>query len=105
MLRKITASAKETVKQDFGLPWLGEVESRGKIRFIVTVPVAWQKGGWLQSDMADDQLTVICPVDPRTIMELRKQAVRVGLVNAKTLRNLVFCSESEASALHCVSRL
>ena len=43
--------------------------------------------------------------DLKTIMELRKQAVRVGLVNAKTLRNLVFCSESEASALHCVSEV
>ena len=45
----------------------------------------------------------IC-LDLLTMMELRKQAVRVGLINAKTMRSLRFFTESEASALYCVGR-
>jgi hypothetical protein len=42
--------------------------------------------------------------DHGIMMSLRKQAIRVGLITEETSYCLSFCSESEASAVYCVSR-
>lgn len=42
--------------------------------------------------------------DHGIMMALRKQAIRVGLITEETSYCLSFCSESEASAVYCVSQ-
>jgi hypothetical protein len=72
---------------------------------VVTIPVAWQKGKLIliAKLSAAQSVTNLPLTDAKTMMALRKQAVRVGLIKQDTMSNLKFCSESEASALHCVS--
>ncbi|KAG7530478.1 hypothetical protein FFLO_05019 [Filobasidium floriforme] len=82
LLGKLSVAAKQAAREEWAITWIPELEQRQKVRYIVTIPVAWQK-------------------DPATMMALRKQALRVGLITADTASALSFCSESEASALHC----
>ncbi|KAH8087537.1 hypothetical protein HD553DRAFT_368436 [Filobasidium floriforme] len=81
-LGKLTVAAKQAAREEWAITWIPELEQRQKVKYIITIPVAWQK-------------------DPATMMALRKQALRVGLITEETSSCLSFCSESEASALHC----
>jgi hypothetical protein len=41
---------------------------------------------------------------PEVQAQLRRQALRIGLISKRTESCLRFCSESEAAALHCFDR-
>ncbi|KAG7561960.1 hypothetical protein FFLO_02600 [Filobasidium floriforme] len=43
-LGRLSSAAKEAIKTDYHITWLEELEKRGKVRYVVTIPVAWQKG-------------------------------------------------------------
>lgn len=44
MLKKLTEAAKACARNRYDLTWIKQLEDDNKIRYIVTVPVAWQKG-------------------------------------------------------------
>ncbi|KAG7561958.1 hypothetical protein FFLO_02598 [Filobasidium floriforme] len=86
MLEKLYRSASEIARRDWAMNWLPTLREEKKVKYVITVPVAWNR-------------------DPVIKMALRAEAIRVGLITQETGSCLCFCSESEAAALHCYDQL
>jgi hypothetical protein len=43
-LKKLSSAAKQAAQEELGITWIGELEKRGKVIYVVTIPVAWQQG-------------------------------------------------------------
>lgn len=44
LLGKLSIAAKQAAREEWAITWIPELEQRQKVRYIVTIPVAWQKG-------------------------------------------------------------
>ena len=47
-LGKLGAAAKEAAAQEWAITWIPELERRRKVRYIIAIPVAWQKGEFVE---------------------------------------------------------
>jgi hypothetical protein len=106
MLGRLHRSAAQFARQTWAISWLPQLEKSKKVKYVITLPVAWKKGQYQFSDQSviwRPNSTSLLRLDPFTKMALRAEALRVGLINKNTGSCLTFCSESEASALYCVS--
>jgi hypothetical protein len=43
-LGKLSGDAKQAAREELAITWIPELEQRRKVRYFVTIPVAWQKG-------------------------------------------------------------
>lgn len=43
-LGKLSEAAKRAAKEQWAISWIDKLEQQGKVKYIVSIPVAWQKG-------------------------------------------------------------
>jgi hypothetical protein len=44
MLQKLSVASKQAARDEWAITWIPELEQRQKVRYIITIPVTWQKG-------------------------------------------------------------
>ena len=43
-LGKLSMAAKQAAREEWAISWIPQLEEQHKVKYIVTIPVAWQKG-------------------------------------------------------------
>ena len=43
-LGKLSVAAKQAAREEWAISWILQLEKQLKVKYIVTIPVAWQKG-------------------------------------------------------------
>ncbi|ORX37832.1 hypothetical protein BD324DRAFT_680710 [Kockovaella imperatae] len=81
-MTRLHSAAIARLKSRRGADLFDRLSAEGRVQYILTIPAAWQK--------------------PSIVGELRRCALRAGLITTEDSTALDFCAEPEASALECV---